>query len=105
MLLSYAFSNTVLNADEITGNYTLAFQFLKEWMPKLNSTFEPLNDEEDKGDYDDPVSSNPELRRRRDSNPRGTINPCLVSSEVLSTTQPRLQYEQNTIYIGTFLMG
>jgi hypothetical protein len=30
------------------------------------------------------------MRRRRDSNPREAINPYLVSSEALSTTQPRL---------------
>lgn len=40
MLLSYIFSNLALNADKISPNYTLAFEFLLEWMPRLNSTFE-----------------------------------------------------------------
>jgi hypothetical protein len=32
-----------------------------------------------------------QVRRVRDSNPRGAINPYLVSSEALSTTQPTLR--------------
>jgi site-specific DNA recombinase len=40
LLLSYAFSNLSLNADKISPNYTLAFEFMAEWMPKLNKTFE-----------------------------------------------------------------
>ena len=40
LLLSYVFSNLELNADRISPNYTLAFTFLREWMPKLNNTFE-----------------------------------------------------------------
>ncbi len=40
MLLSYVFSNLSLNADEIKPNYTLAFEFLAEWMPKVNKIFE-----------------------------------------------------------------
>ena len=40
LLLSYAFSNMSLNADKISPNYTLAFEFMAEWMPKLNKTFE-----------------------------------------------------------------
>lgn len=41
LLLSYVFSNLTLNADGISPNYTFAFEFLAEWMPKLNSIFEP----------------------------------------------------------------
>ncbi|NLB35032.1 MAG: recombinase family protein, partial [Elusimicrobia bacterium] len=40
LLLSYVFSNLELNTNKIKPNYTLAFEFLQEWMPKLNSTFE-----------------------------------------------------------------
>ena len=40
MLLSYAFSNMFLNADKISLKYTPAFEFMAEWMPKLNRTFE-----------------------------------------------------------------
>lgn len=34
------FSNLTIKADRISPNYTFAFEFLAEWMPKLNSTFE-----------------------------------------------------------------
>lgn len=40
LLLSYVFSNLAINADRITPNYTLAFQFLVEWVPKVNKIFE-----------------------------------------------------------------
>lgn len=40
LLLSYAFSNLALNADKIRPNYTLAFEFMSEWMPRINTTFE-----------------------------------------------------------------
>ncbi len=40
LLLSYVFSNLSLNADKIKPNYTLAFEFLEEWMPKVNKVFE-----------------------------------------------------------------
>lgn len=42
MLLSYAFSNLSLNANKISPKYTPAFEFMAEWMPKLNYTFELL---------------------------------------------------------------
>ena len=41
MLLSYVFSNLSKNEDKITPNYTLAFDFLVNWMPRLNKVFEP----------------------------------------------------------------
>ncbi len=40
LLLSYAFSNITLNEGKITPNYTLAFDFLANWMPILNKNFE-----------------------------------------------------------------
>lgn len=43
LLLSKIFSNLELEPDNIRPNYTLAFQFLLEWMPKVNDTFEPEN--------------------------------------------------------------
>ena len=39
LLLSYVFSNNVLEDGKITPNYTLAFDFLSEWMPKVNPVF------------------------------------------------------------------
>lgn len=41
LLLSKLFSDMSLNEGKITGNYTNAFQFLLEWMPKVNPIFEP----------------------------------------------------------------
>ncbi len=40
LLLSYIFSNLNLNNGKIRPNYTLAFEFLQEWIPRLNNTFE-----------------------------------------------------------------
>ncbi|TSC77444.1 MAG: Uncharacterized protein G01um101433_599 [Parcubacteria group bacterium Gr01-1014_33] len=49
LLLSYVFSNLALNADRITPNYTLAFQFLVDWMPKVNKIFELSEMQTNKG--------------------------------------------------------
>ena len=65
LLLSYVFSNLTENADKIKGNYTLAFEFLMEWMPKLNRSFEReknLIDKTQKGTF---VPSCPELLPHR----------------------------------------
>ena len=43
LLLSKIFSNLLLKQENIRPDYTLAFQFLKEWVPKVNNTFEPEN--------------------------------------------------------------
>ena len=40
LLLSHLFSNLALNADKIKPNYTLAFEFLVNWMPRINKSFE-----------------------------------------------------------------
>ncbi len=39
LLLSYVFENNILQDGKITPNYTLAFDFLSEWMPKVNPVF------------------------------------------------------------------
>lgn len=41
LLLSYVFSDMTISAAKIRPNYTLAFEFLTEWMPKVNKIFEP----------------------------------------------------------------
>lgn len=41
LLLSYVFADNVLEDGKITPNYTLAFDFLSKWVPKLNKNFEP----------------------------------------------------------------
>lgn len=40
LLLSYVFSNITRNQLEIKANYSLAFQFLAKWMPRMNTAFE-----------------------------------------------------------------
>src|SRR3989339_1700011 len=40
LLLSHIFSNVLLKDRKADGKYTLAFEFLAEWMPKLNKNFE-----------------------------------------------------------------
>lgn len=41
LLLSYVFSGMSLKDGRVTPNYTLAFDFLANWMPKLNNILEP----------------------------------------------------------------
>ncbi len=40
LLLSYVFSNIELEQATVRPNYTYAFEFLSEWVPKLNESFE-----------------------------------------------------------------
>lgn len=66
LLLSKIFSNLILNAYEIRPEYTKAFQFIAEWVPQLNRTFEPGNSEEKQGQDADLDPSCPFLRAFRD---------------------------------------
>ncbi len=68
LLLSYVFSNLELNADKISPNYTLAFEFLQEWMPTLNRTFELKELRSNKAKSDVFVAPCPTLLRGEDSN-------------------------------------
>ncbi len=68
LLLSYVFSNLTLDADKISANYTFAFEFLAEWMPKLNSTFEPAKNIANKGKTPASADVHPSWLRRQDSN-------------------------------------
>lgn len=43
LLLSYAFSKITLKNREVTPTYTLGFEFLANWVPKLNLILEPEN--------------------------------------------------------------
>lgn len=40
LLLSHVFSNIELSEGNVKPNYTYAFEFLSEWVPKLNASFE-----------------------------------------------------------------
>lgn len=49
LLLSYVFAGNVLEDGKITPNYTLAYDFLSKWVPKLNKNFEPSKNVATKG--------------------------------------------------------
>jgi len=68
LLLSRVFSNLSLNEGNIKPNYTLAFEFLLEWMPIVNNTFEQPKIGQNKNKTDDFASVCPELLRGQDSN-------------------------------------
>lgn len=64
LLLSYVFSNITLNEGKIKPNYTLAFEFLANWMPKVNKNFEQAKIGQNKRKTDDFASVCPEILRR-----------------------------------------
>ncbi len=68
LLLSHIFSNLSLKADRISPNYTFGFEFLTEWVPKLNIIFELAESSSIKGKENAFASSHPILLRRQDSN-------------------------------------
>ena len=70
LLLSHIFSNLTMKADRISPNYTFGFEFLAEWVPKLNLIFELAESSPIKGKEDAFASSHPVLLRRLDSNQR-----------------------------------
>lgn len=59
LLLSKIFSNLSLDSSVIKPDYTLAFEFLKKWVPVLNNTFEPLEIVDTKGKEATFVTSHP----------------------------------------------
>jgi site-specific DNA recombinase len=67
ILLSCVFSNLALKADKIKANYTFAFDFLAEWMPRVNKIFEPAKNLSNKRKTDVFTSVNPVLLAWQDS--------------------------------------
>lgn len=63
LLLSKVFSNLSMQPETISPNYTLAFEFLHEWVPKLNGTFEPYEDGSAKPLSDEMMLTHPTLLR------------------------------------------
>lgn len=63
MLLSYAFSNISVLRGNIKVEYTKAFNFLAEWMPKLNMVLEPEKSITNKRRSEQFVTSEPILLR------------------------------------------
>ena len=61
LLLSYVFSNITLNEGKIKPNYTLAFEFLANWMPKVNKNFEQAKIGQNKQKTNDFASVCPEV--------------------------------------------
>jgi len=49
LLLSFVFSNLSLSNKQIKANYTYAFEFLANWMPKLNKILEPTQNPTENG--------------------------------------------------------
>lgn len=72
LLLSYVFSNSSMNVGIIKGNYTFAFEFLAEWIPKLNMNFELGKIRSVKGEKDAYAPLRSVLCPRQDSNLRPT---------------------------------
>lgn len=70
LLLSKVFSNLSLNDLTIKPNYTFAFQFLLEWMPKVNATFELIKNGSSEEGNDELMLTNPVVLPRQDSNLR-----------------------------------
>lgn len=70
LLLSYVFLNLTLNAGIVRENYTLAFEFLLKWMPKVNSTFELAEKASFKHKTEADASVCTVMRGRWDLNPR-----------------------------------
>ncbi|MFA6476134.1 MAG: recombinase family protein [Candidatus Paceibacterota bacterium] len=63
LLLSYSFSNVSVLRGDIRAEYTKAFQFLIDWMPKVNETLELTKDVENKQQKSTFVPSCPILLR------------------------------------------
>ncbi|MCB9811264.1 recombinase family protein, partial [Candidatus Nomurabacteria bacterium] len=42
-LLAYAFSSVTITRGVVTPEYTLAFNFMNDWMPAVNQSLEPVN--------------------------------------------------------------
>jgi len=61
LLLSMIFSNLGLNEGKIGTNYTKGFDFIANWAPKLNFTFEPAKMEDFTNKTDDFSSVSPEF--------------------------------------------
>jgi len=71
LLLSLVFSNFELigqNENKIRENYTFGFEFMANWMNKVNTTFEPAKTGDFKNKTDASASACPALLRGQDSN-------------------------------------
>ena len=90
ILLQRIFSDLKLEGKTLKANFTPAYQFLSEYIPKLNATSELLK----KGEYYNKTGSfepaHPALRRGRDSNPRSLERTRLFESRTFdhSDTSP-----------------
>jgi hypothetical protein len=50
LLLTHIFSNLGLNEGKMVLKYTFGFEFLQNWIPKVNSTFEPAEISNSRGE-------------------------------------------------------
>ena len=99
-IMRYIFSDITLYDGEMKYEYTEPFEVLKKAVEITNKSskldtnlemseniFEPLKNTEKSTQFEIMETVRHEIRKGRDSNPRSPEG-CLVSSEVLSTTQP-----------------
>lgn len=84
LLLSKIFSNLSLNPSDIKPNYTFAFEFLTEWIPIVNNTFEPSLYGSNKGKESTFVLSNPVLLRMWDEVRNAIINGGDLNNKALN---------------------
>lgn len=73
LLLSYVFSNITRNQLEIKADYTAAFEFLAEWMPRMNETFELQESIVNKAQTASLETVRSTMQGRQDSNPRRLV--------------------------------
>ncbi len=69
LLLSYAFSNLGLKAHKIRPEYTLAFQFMQDWVPAVNEIFKPQKSIGKSDAFELSEEEKSTLYHHRDSNP------------------------------------
>ena len=102
-LINRIFMNLVLHKDkELEVKYTPAFEFLSEWIPKLNATSELLKQGEDYRKTGSLEPAHPALLGGWDSNPRP------IGYTKSSVSRKRGLYyhpRQNLINSGTFGCG
>ncbi len=69
LLLSYAFLNLPLKAHKTKAEYTLTFQFLREWMPVVNEIFKPAENVTMASTFEPSDKEKSTLYHHRDLNP------------------------------------
>lgn len=98
LLLSKVFSNLSLESEDIKPNYSMAFQFLREWVPILNNTFEPKQKAAKSGSLPSVLVSNTVSDVVESSEPR---NHFRTSENPYST----VRFQDSDLKSGSLLRG